>query len=142
MSSPQPALGHFSPPPTFVCSVLHTNPTAFFICLAHNFHYLQMPFTLGISYPEALQSSNALLLSNSCLAYPARNKTECLQHHTYTSYDTGTFSLVFDVLPYCRETPENSIQIPVTSASRVPGHSWPTTSTQTRVRELKGDTKH
>ena len=46
-----------------------------------------------------------------------------LQHHAYTSQDTRAFSLVLDTLPYCRDTPENSTQSPVTSASPGPGPS-------------------
>lgn len=113
---------YFSLPPTFSSSMLHTNWTAFWICLAHNFQYVEMSFTPGISYSESIQTSNANSLSNSCFAYTAANKTECRQHHIYTSYETCTFSLVLDSLPHHKEIPKNSIQISVTSV--FPG--WPT----------------
>lgn len=55
-SVPKPALWLLA---TSYLHVLHANWTAFWICLAHNFPYLEIPFTLGTSHSESIQTSNA-----------------------------------------------------------------------------------
>lgn len=113
---------HSSPPPTCLGCRLLTAPSAFWVCPVHSVHYLATPSTMGISYPESIQNSNAHSLSNSCFAYRAGSKTEMptapRPHFRYT----GTFSPVVGILLYCKGTPANNIQIPGTSASRVPGN--------------------